>query len=165
MARRRTFRRGSSRRRSPSDWTANSESVFTSIAAGTPRQVTIFAAQSVDSIKHTILRVVGTLECQSNADVAGNFHYGCYKSVLGAAGALINLDPILGASVSEENWLFWGAASVTTIAAGQSVWHLPIDIKVKRILDVDEALHFVINSNVAHLSMLNVRVLAKVTGT
>lgn len=172
MAYRRSARRafGPRRNRTRSlQWTAIQELAFTNTALNTSRQVILFslAGLGVDlGHSQTIYRIVGNIAIRTQADVVGIFHYGIYKSSVGAGSSLTSLDPDIDAEL--DYWMWWGAFAGTNNAStrlpveGQS---MNVDIKVKRTIDETEQIRLALTCDVAHSSLVNLRVLSKQTGT
>ena len=160
-------RRYGRRSRGPSrtrmlNWTANSETATTATAAATTRSIQLLDSGALAATQ-TLYRIVGSLWVAAQADARCIVHYGVYLRPLTETV----LDPATNAA--KEVWLWWGAfhqvTRVETSVASEGSY-IPIDIKVKRIVQVDtQAITLVVRGSVAIDSLLNVRILSKATGT
>ncbi len=168
MARRRfAGRRGPSPTRML-EWSATVASGFTNVAAGVTSQVVLFNnSGTVQTGKHTIYRIVGTMTLLTQADTGGFFHLGVYKSNLSATGGNVSLEPDQLAAVESDQWMWW-TARATDVNAGERGFQsglYTVDIKVKRTLDEEQAIHLGMVCNVAYKHYVNLRILSKITGT
>ena len=164
MANRRYQRRAGSSTRML-EWTSQADTAQVATAAATVRTVALF--QDIVQGKNTIYRVVGGVSFLTQADVAGIFSFGIYKSHLIEGGSLSTLNPGGVADLSSDDWMWWTSRTVQGNAATRSVVeaYIPIDCKVKRILDEDTTIAFAAFCSVAYQTVLKVRVLSKATGT
>ena len=149
-------------------WDALVEKVFVNTVLNATRQVTLHSLASLGADVNraqTIYRIVGTIDVRTQADVVGIFHMGVYKARAGAGGTVLALDPFIDAEL--DQWMWWTAFAGTNNAStrlpveGQ---HVNVDIKVKRIVDSDDEIRLALLCDVAHSSLVNLRILSKTTG-
>lgn len=167
MARRRYSRRGGRTSTRLMGWTSNVETVVTGTAANTVRRV-VLAVATVDK-PVTIYRMVGSIAVGPQTDVdEANYHMGIYLGRSGAGGAFPTLDPSSAADVSKETWMWWTARQqLSANGTGHFLgFTIPVDIKVKRVMtDTNQRIELVIVSRLAFVSLVNLRILGKITGT
>lgn len=163
MARQNRFRmnRGRPSRTRMLDWTASLNGMFTLGAnvVGT----TILLNNTIDA-KITCFRIVGNIVIEPDA-AASLIRMGVYKAVRGQTGTPQVLDPDITGSVENDTWLWWTSHRVNAFNAAVAPVNIPVDIKVKRILEVGERINIGIVGDTQFSRAFDFRILSKVTGT
>ncbi len=169
MARRRfAGRRHTQSRTRMLAWEANVDTAVNNTAAGVVRTIVLLGsgAVGVAATKRTCYRIVGDIWMEPQADTIGIFHYGIYKAAQDADGTLQLYNPSQQAIVGNDSWMHWGARVIEGNTADAIGKMLRFDIKVKRIIETDEeAIPLGLVCNVAFATVVNLRILSKLTGT
>ena len=130
------------------------------VAAGTVAgAVLAFNTGTNPERKITVYRIVGTLMFRTNADVEAVFNYGIYRAIQG-----VTLNP--STQADQDNWMWWSArVSSTSVFQDNRIYNIPIDIKVKRIIEPGDELRVGIVGQAIYNWAISARVLRKITGT
>ena len=147
---------------------ANVATATTDVGAGVLTNVILVGDGS--ETKRTVYRIVGSLFLAPQGTFTSHniIHYGVYKRNQITSGGDATINPSLSADVALDNWLYWNAmywvaGSVATNANSAALYRLPIDIKVKRTLDVSDNIILGISSALAYTHAVNLRVLMRLT--